>query len=118
MCNASIDHYNDNISSAFDFLLRKRIVQYNPTKLVEPIKIPIIETSVYTIPEIMKLFKVLEGDPIELPTMLAAYYGLRRSEIFGLRKQSFDFDNNYFVINHTAIQIDDKGLKRLLKRMD
>ena len=39
----------------------------------------------------------MEGDPIELPTKIAGYYGLRRSEILGLRIDAFDFEENYFT---------------------
>lgn len=57
------------------------------------------------------LFEVLKGDSIELATLFDAYYGLRRSEIIGLREQVFDFVSNNFVINHVAIQNDGKGQK-------
>ncbi len=104
--NATIDHYNDNISSAFKFLLKKKLVRYNPTDLVNPITVETIEVATYTKSEIEELFKVLKGDIIELPTLIAGYYGLRRSEIVGLRKESFDFENDNFIVNHVAIQND------------
>lgn len=106
--NATVDHFNDNISSAFKFLLRKKLVRYNPTDLVNPIVVDVIEVPTYTRLEIMKLFDVLKGDVIELPTLIDGYYGLRRSEIIGLRKEVFDFENNNFIINHVAIQNDGK----------
>lgn len=106
--NASIDHYNDNISSAFKFLLRKKLVRYNPTELINPIVVEVVEVSTYTKSEIVKLFEVLKGDIIELPTLIDGYYGLRRSEIIGLRKEVFDFENDNFIINHVAIQNDGK----------
>lgn len=87
--NATIDHYNDNISSAFKFLLKKKLVRYNPTDQINPIVV----------------------DIIELPTLFDAYYGIRRSEIFGLKKSVFDFENNTFTVNHVAIQFDGKDHK-------
>lgn len=106
--NATIDHYNDNISSAFKYLLKKKLVRYNPTDLVNPITVETIEVATYTKAEITKLFEVLKDDIIELPTLIAGYYGLRRSEIIGLRKEAFDFENNNFIVNHVAIQNDGK----------
>lgn len=109
--NGTIDHYNDNISSAFKTLLKKKIVRYNPTTLINPIVVEVEEVPTYTKEEIEKLFEVFKGELIELPTLIDAYYGLRRSEIFGLRECVFDFVNDTFVVNHVAIQFDGKNHK-------
>ncbi|MBS6251768.1 MAG: site-specific integrase [Clostridium sp.] len=106
--NSSIEHYNDNISGAFKVLLKKKLVRYNPTDMINPIVVEVVEVSTYTETEINELFDILKGDIIELPTLFGGYYGLRRSEIIGLRKEAFDFENNNFVINHVAIQNDGK----------
>ena len=106
--NSSIEHYNDNISGAFKVLLKKKLVRYNPTDMINPIVVEVVEVSTYTETEINKLFDILKGDIIELPTLFGGYYGLRRSEIIGLKKEAFDFENNSFVINHVAIQNDGK----------
>ncbi len=86
-------------------------MRYNPTDLIEPIVEEVVEVDTYNKADIMKLFEILKEDPIELPTYIDAYYGLRRSEIIGLRKQVFDFENNNFIINHVAIQTDGKKNK-------
>lgn len=108
LSNATIDHYNDNISSAFKYLLKKKIVRYNPTDLINPITVERKEVNTYTREEIMQLFEILKDDIIELPTLYDGFYGLRRSEIIGLREQVFDFEEDYFFINHVAIQNDGK----------
>jgi len=109
--NGTIDHYNDNISSAFKFLLKKKLVRYNPTTLINPIVVEVNEVPTYTKAEVEKLFEVFKGEIIELPTLIDAYYGLRRSEIFGLRECVFDFEKDTFTINHVAIQYDGKDHK-------
>lgn len=111
LSNATIDHYNDNISSAFKYLLKKRIVLYNPTDYIDPITVEVKEVSTYNISEILKLLKILEGDIIEIPTLFNSFYGLRRSEVIGLRIDAFDFENNLFIINHVCIQNDGKNNK-------
>ncbi len=68
----------------------------------------------YTVEDIKKLFCILKDDIIELPTLFDAFYGLRRSEIIGLREQVFDFEENYFFINHVAIQNDGKDNKDIV----
>lgn len=111
LSNSSIDHYNDNISGAFKVLLRKKLVRYNPTDMINPIVVEVTEVPTYTEAEINELFDILKGDVIELPTLFGGYYGLRRSEIIGLRKEVFDFENDCFTINHVAIQNDGKQHK-------
>ena len=70
--NASIYHCNDNISSAFRLLLRKKVVRYNP------IVVDVVEVPTYTKREILQLFEVVKYDIIELPTLFDGYYELRR----------------------------------------
>lgn len=111
LVNATIDHYNDNISSAFKHLIKKKIVRFNPTDYVNPLTVDVKEVSTYNKTEIMNLLSLLKGDPIELPTLFDSFYGLRRSEIIGLRVEVFDFENNSFIINHVCIQNDGKDNK-------
>lgn len=111
LVNASVDHYNDNISNAFKCLLKKKIVRYNPSDYIEPIVVDVVEVATYTKKEILQLFDVIEGDIIEIPTLVDGYYGLRRSEIIGLRKEAFDFEEDFFIVNHVALQRDGKKHK-------
>lgn len=116
--NASIDHYQDNISSAFKSLLRKKIVKYSPADLINPIKVETIEVATYNKSEILKLFEILKDDPIELPAKFASFYGLRRSEILGIRIEVLDLEKDYFVINHVALQDDDKDAEERVYFLD
>ena len=50
------------------------------------------------------LIAAVHGDTIEFPVMMAAYYGLRRSEIAGLRWKAIDFKSNRITIEHTVTQ--------------
>jgi len=111
LSNATIDHYNDNISSAFKYLIKKKLVRYNPTDYVNDITVEVKEVNTYNKSEILHLLEILKGDVIEIPTLIDSFYGLRRSEIIGLREQFFDFENNSFIINHVCIQNDGKENK-------
>lgn len=104
--NATIDHYNDNISGAFKYLMTKKIVRYNPTNLIKPLTVETKEVDTYNSAEIKKLLEIIKGDIIEIPTLIDSFYGMRRSEIIGLRKQAFDFENNSFIVNHVCVQND------------
>jgi len=52
-----------------------------------------------------KLFQVVKGTQIELAVLLGAFYGLRRSEIVGLKWDSVDFFQKTFTIRHTVTQV-------------
>ena len=44
-----------------------------------------------------------------MPVKLAAFYGLRREEVLGLRWKAIDFEENTITINHTVTQIEENG---------
>ena len=46
----------------------------------------------------------IEGDPLELPIKIAAYYGLRRSEVLGLKWEAVNFQDKTLAINHKIIE--------------
>ena len=52
--------------------------------------------------ELEKIFKAARGTRLELPIMIAAFYGLRRSEVIDLKWSAIDFDKNTITINHTV----------------
>ena len=56
------------------------------------------------------MFDVIQGDPLELIIYIAVYYGLRRSEILGLKWSAINFKNKTIKINHKVVKIKGKGL--------
>ena len=57
----------------------------------------------------MTLFDVISGDPLELCVKIAAYYGLRRSEVLGLRWDAIDFTKKTLSISHKVIEAEVDG---------
>lgn len=57
------------------------LIPTNVSDKTERPKIDKFEASFYTKDELQELFKVFKGDKLELIVNIAAYYGLRRSEI-------------------------------------
>jgi len=59
------------------------------------------------------LFQHISGHSLELPIKLAAFYGLRRSEILGLKWDAIDFNTNTISIRHTvtACNLDGKHIE-------
>ena len=57
----------------------------------------------------MELFDAISGDPLELCVKIAAYYGLRRSEVLGLRWDAIDIERKTISINHKIIEAEVDG---------
>ena len=58
----------------------------------------------YTIQEIASLLSCTQNEPIAVSIFLAAFYGLRRSEILGLRWSSIDFSQGTLSITTTVVR--------------
>ena len=72
---------------------------------IEELKEETFMPETYNMQELNKLLKIIKNDVIEIPVLLAAYYGLRRSEAVGLKWSAIDFDNDCLYINHTVVQV-------------
>ena len=59
--------------------------------------------QVYKAEELEQLFTAIQGDPAEFGVIMAAFYGLRRSEIVGLKWDAIDFENKTISIQHTVV---------------
>lgn len=57
-----------------------------------------------------------KGNTVELVVLLTAFYGLRRSEVIGLKWSAFDFNHNCFSIRHTVTTCNVKGERVTIKK--
>lgn len=73
------------------------------------ITLPLITPSAFLI----FVLAWVKGHTLELPIKLAAFYGLRRSEVLGLKWNAIDFDANTITIRHTvtACNLDGKHIE-------
>lgn len=108
--NSTILHFKNLFSVAYDNLDKKNIKR-NPIVGIEKISEQVFIPKTYNMKELNELIKIFKGDVIEIPVLLAIYYGLRRSEAIGLKWSSIDFENNWITINHTVIERSKKSNK-------
>ncbi len=66
--------------------------------------IPVRKPSFLTAEQANKLLVEFKGHPLQGVVYTALYYGLRRSEVLGLRWQSVDFDAGTLTIEHTVVK--------------
>ena len=60
----------------------------------------------------MALFDAVSDDPLEICVKLAAYYGLRRSEVLGLKWDAINLEQKTISIKHKVIEdtVDGKSI--------
>jgi integrase len=100
----TVQRFHANIHKAMKYAVKHDLIIANPMNKVERPKGQKYTGSFYSISELEELFDAIKGDPCEFPVLMAAFYGLRRSEIMGLRWQAIDFENNQITIDHTVVQ--------------
>ena len=71
--------------------------------------------SYYSADEIHALTEIAEGTKLEIPVLLASFYGLRRSEVLGLKWDAIDFEANTLEVKHIVTQASIDGKKVLVQ---
>ena len=89
---------------AMKYARKHDLITSNPMDNVERPKSQRYVGAFYSVSELETLFQAVKGDPCEFPVLMAAFYGLRRSEIMGLRWRAIDFESNLITIDHTVVQ--------------
>lgn len=114
---STVIHYHAGIHKALKYAVKIDLVSTNPADKVERPKKERFVGSFYDAEEINKLFEVARGNKLELPILFGAFYGLRRSEIIGLRWDAVDFEQNTITIKHTVTSCNIDG-KHILVASD
>lgn len=112
----TIKHYHAYIREALQFAYRDGLVVTNEA---DKVRLPKIEPYIgdyYNSEELKELFRVVRGTKMEFPVIMAAYYGLRRSEIVGLKWSAVDFNYKTIQIRHTVTNSVTDGKYILIKK--
>ena len=99
---STVTHYHANIHKALKYAVKLELISNNPADRVERPKQEKFQGSFYSSEELNDLFDAVAGTRLELAVLLGAFYGLRRSEIVGLKWDAIDFKKNTITINHTV----------------
>ena len=105
----TVIHYHAIIRKALQSAVKKDILAKNPADQVDRPKKNVYHGSFYSENEMLTLFDAIAGDPLELCVKIAAYYGLRRSEVLGLRWDAIDFEKKTISISHKVIEMNVDG---------
>ena len=93
---STVIHYHANIHKALKHAVKMELIAVNPSDNVEKPKKDVFTGNFYSEDEVKKLLEVFKGDECEFCVHIAAFYGLRRSEVIGLKFDAIDFVNKTF----------------------
>lgn len=99
----TVKHYHANIHKALKYAVKMDLIPSNPSEKTELPKMNKYVASFYNEKELEMLFKAFKDDRMELVVYIAAYYGLRRSEVCGLKWDAIDFDKKTITIRRKII---------------
>lgn len=85
--------------------LKNKLIINNPCAFITMPPIGRREPSFYTAEQMERFLNAIKDEPIYPVIKTTAFYGLRRSEVLGLRWSSINFDTNSLVISHTVVKI-------------
>ena len=105
----TVIHYHAIIRKALQTAVKKDVLLKNPADKVDRPKKNVFHGSFYSEEEMLTLFDAVSGDPLELCVKIAAYYGLRRSEVLGLRWSAIDMEHKTISISHKVIEAEVDG---------
>lgn len=114
--NNTLIHYHANLMSALKYAVKMDLIGVNPMNKVMRPKLIKNSANFYSVSETEDLITSLHGEVLEFPVIMAAYYGLRRSEVAGLRWQAIDFGSNRITIDHTVVEIMVDGERKLVAK--
>lgn len=112
----TVVHHHSIIHEALDYAFKMNMVPINVSNKVQRPKIEQYIGKFYSENELNELFEISKGDPLELVIFITAFYGLRRSEVLGLKWDAIDFQNNILTIKHTIVPTTINGKKQILAK--
>jgi len=102
---STIKHHRVILNSVLEKAVDMNIIPYNVVHRVKLPKMPKYEGKSYTEEQAINLLSVIGDEPLKPCIILGLFYGLRRSEILGLRWQDIDFDKGVIQIRNTVVHV-------------
>lgn len=114
---ATVRRHHANIRKALQQAVLSDLIPSNPADKVEkPKQLPFI-AAFYNDEDLNLLFEKIQGTKLELPVIVTAFYGLRRSEVLGLKWSAIDFKNKTVTVSHTVLNaVNDEGKFYLVQK--
>lgn len=112
----SVIHYHAVIHQALKYALKTDLVTQNVAMRVDRPKKNDFQPVFLDAAELQKLFKIIKGTKLELPVLVAAFYGLRRGEVCGLKWNAIDFERGCITIKRTVTSVQLSGKMQIIEQ--
>lgn len=112
----TVIHYHAIIRLSLCYARKMGYIRENPIEEVDKPEKNQFVGKFYNSEELSEVIKITRGTRLELPVIFGGFYGLRRSEIVGLRWSAIDFDNDIFYVNHTVTTPTVDGKKTIIAK--
>lgn len=109
----SVIHYHAVIHQALKYAMKTDLVTQNVAMKVDRPKKNDYQPVFLDAEELQHLFEVVKGTKLELPVLVAAFYGLRRGEVCGLKWDAIDFERGTITIRHTVTSLQVAGKTKM-----
>ena len=96
----TVRKHHANIHKCLGDAVEDEILKYNPAADIKLPKITPFNATYLNEDEMNTLLGSIQGTPMEVPIHLALYFGLRRSEIVGLKWDAIDFKGKRLIVQH------------------
>ncbi len=113
----SVLRLHANLHKALKYAVRLDLIPGNPVDKVERPKPEKYMAAYYTAEELEQLFAAARGHRLELIIQFAAFYGLRRGEVLGLRWDAVDLEAGTLTVCHIVTNASIEG-KQVLVQAD
>jgi len=110
MTTNTVIHYHAVIRRALNQAFKLGIIPSNPADRVDRPKKNKFTAGHYSREEVATLLEATSDDPLNIAIYIGVYYGLRRSEVLGLRWSAIDFENKTITVNHKVVEIKVDGV--------
>lgn len=94
-----------NIRKCLQSAVKSDIIPNNPADKVDRPKRTKYQSKFFNLEQLKKLFETSKYNRYDYIYKMTAIYGLRRSEVLGIRWQAIDFEKNTLQINHSVVEI-------------
>lgn len=95
------------VKQTLDYAIKKDLIAKNPCMFVEMPKREKRVPNFYSADEVKDLLECIKDEFLYPAVKVLAYYGLRRSELLGLKWDSIDFTNNLIIIQSTVVKVNE-----------
>ena len=112
----TVIYYHAIIRLALCYARKMGYIKENPIEEVDKPEKNSFVGKFYNSDELSEVIKLTKNTKLELPVIFGGFYGLRRSEVVGLRWTAIDFDNNVFYVNHTVTTPNIDGKKTIVAK--